>query len=74
MVAIKCDKCGFESDNEYQFGQRHFRFIPDSISCPSMHLCVACQSDLRLAINKTVAEFMGAPGIRNWAEGKGIMS
>lgn len=73
MITIKCNKCGLENSNGYQFKQKHFHFIADNTNHPNIHLCGSCQSDLRLVIDETIAKFMGVENVCGWVESKGIM-
>ena len=68
MITITCDKCGEKSDNAYDFENSKFMFYDLDNALRSIHLCVSCQSKLRIAINGAIAHFVGIESIRDWEE------
>ena len=77
MVTFHCDRCGFESNNRYDFGDKHFRWVgkfsdeqaPSGIS----HLCVKCQKLIEKEFLVTVAKLIGLPDLNTWNEIKGVL-
>lgn len=49
---IICDKCGFQSENRFDFGNRHFsRIVMDgSDRTEYFHLCSKCQDEINSQI------------------------
>jgi len=72
MLTIKCNKCGKESDNKFEFDCARFSYTDADRILRFVHLCDDCQKDLQKVEDKAFAEFLGEKEIRNWDRHEGI--
>lgn len=77
MVTFHCDRCGFESSNRYDFGNKHFTWVGkfDDVAAPSgiSHLCIKCQKLIEKECLAVVAKLVVLPDLSVWNEIKGVI-
>ena len=72
MITIKCDKCGKESDNHFEFDCARFSYLDAGDTLHFIHLCTTCQKELQIVEDKAFAKFLGEDKIRDWDRHNGI--
>lgn len=73
MLTIKCDKCDYESSNEFAFNLRHFTFLNKDNALILCHLCNGCQDKLDAAIDTAIAAFLGEEAVSGWTSSRGVV-
>ena len=70
-IQIECLRCGHTSDNPFGFNNRRFAYRDEIGAVKTIHLCSKCQEKVLLAINKTMAEFLGIDTVSKWMGSSG---
>jgi len=72
MLTLTCNKCGFQSNNPFDFKNKRYSYIARGGALKIIHLCTSCQARLAEVSLAAVANFLGEPVATEIATNEGV--